>query len=139
MPKTRVVELYLDLTYEDKKVPYDVNKLNPKKDPVQFEPVCVFKRRTKRSFWSWLPFERKKNSLILYVHGAFKALRFDKITDKLQPLWTKEESERFADSQIKKSLEEHKPMTWTQFFIILGVNVVTLIVMLGIAQRLRLF
>jgi len=140
MPKTRVIELHLDNTYEDKKISYDVNKLKPKKGKeVLFEPICVFKERKKRGFFSWLPFRKGGKSLILYVTGAYHALRFGKVTDKLQPTWTKEESQRFADSQIKKSLEQHKPMTWTQFFIILGVNVVTLVVMLGIAQRLRLF
>ena len=137
MAKTRVIELHLDNTFEDKKVRYEVNQLKPsKKEKVMFEPICVFKERKKISLFSWL---RPRKSLILYVNGAHKALRFDKVTDKLQPLWTKKEAGTFVKKQVAKSLEEAKPMTWTQFFILLGVNVVTLLVLFAMAQRFGVF
>ena len=140
MPKTRVIEIFLDNTFEDKKISYDGNKLKPrKKETVEFEPICVLKKRTKRSFFSWLPFERRKNSLILFVNKAHKALRFGAITEELQALWSKKEAREFVKKEIAKAHMEQKPMTWTQFFIILGVNVATLFMMLVIAQRLRLF
>jgi len=133
MAKTRVIELYLDNTFDDKKVKFEVNKLKPtKKKEVQFEPICVFKERKKGRF-------RRRKSLILFVNGAYQALRFEKVTDKLQPLWTKKESEEFVKKQVAKSLEEAKPMTWTQFFILLGVNVGILVFIFAIAQRLGIF
>jgi len=140
MPKTRVIELYLDLTYEDKKIPYDVNQLKPRKDEkVQFEPVCVFRERKKWGLFSWLPFRRGGKSLIFFVNGAKNALRFGKVTSELQALWTKKEAKEFVHKEVAKAHEEQKPMTWTQFIILLAVNAGMLLLLVGIAQRLRLF
>lgn len=137
MAKTRVIELFLDNTFEDKKVPFEVNKLKPtKKKEVKFEPICVFKQRKKRGRFSWF---RKEKSLILYVNGAYQALRFGKVTSTLQPLWTKEEAERFVKKQVAKSLEEYKPMTWSQFIIILVPVALSLFILLKIALHLRAF
>lgn len=137
MPKTRVIELYLDNTYEDKKIGYDVNKLKPrKKEKVNFEPICVFRERKKGGFFSRF---RRGKSLILFVNGAKNALRFSKITDKLQPLWTKAEAKEFVKKEMAKAHMEAKPMTWRQFFLILGINIITLVVVFVLANRMGAF
>lgn len=137
MPKTRVIELFLDNTYEDKKIKYDGNKLKPRKDDdINFEPICVFQERKKKGLFSWL---RGRKSLILYVNGTLKALRFSKVTDELQALWSKNESKEFVHKEVAKAHEEQKPMTWIQFFVLLAVNVGTLLFITVLAQRMGMF
>lgn len=78
-----------------------------------FEPASVFsERRKKGSLY-------RARKLVFLVDGAFKALTFKKGDTGLNPFWTMEESEDFADKTIAQKLAEYKPMKWSQFIILL--------------------
>lgn len=127
--KTRVLKLYLDKTFEECKKPYEVGKIKDDKNEIFFSPECVFIERKRQN-----PLKAKRK-IILYVEGTRKALRFketpdpedlmkkQKVLEDPNPFWTMRESAEFVDKQISSSLEEHKPLTWTQF-LILAVPVV---------------
>lgn len=133
MPKQRVIELYLNNTFEEKKISYDVNKLKPrKKDEVEFEPICVFHERKKR-------FLRKPRKLVLYVNGAKKALRFAKVTDEMQTLWTKEEATEHVHKEMSKAHEARHPMTMWEFGVIIAILMVIILVNIKIALFFGVF
>jgi hypothetical protein len=128
------IRLNLDRTFEFVKGKRDGGKFEDKdKNKVRFSPDSVFYERKPR-------FLRGRRKVILYVEGLPKALKF-KETDVKEgkktslenpnPHWTMKESQEFVDRQIAESLEDQKPLTWLQFFILAVPVVVTLIVVIA--------
>ena len=139
--KQRVLKLGLDRTFEEIKLNREAGQIKDGEGTVMFEPAAVFDERNKRRF-------RKKRKLVIYVEGTTEALKFKPITDAegkpeldaqgnpklgmddFNPFWTVRQSKEFVARQVADTLEQHKPMTWTQFIlffallaIILGVVV----------------
>lgn len=136
MPKQKVIEIYLDRTFEEKKVEFDRNKLKPrKKDEVFFEPASVFTER-KHGFLSKLKGSR---NLVFYVNGALNALKFAEKTDAMEPFWTKKEAKEFVDKETAKSLTKFKPLTIWEFIIILAILIIILIVSIKCALSIGAF
>ena len=92
---------------------------------MEFEPLCVFsENKPRRAFW------RGAKSLVLYVDGQLRAVRFGAVTDELQTAWTKKESAEFVNKQIAKALQEVKPIKMWQFAVIMALLVFILILQL---------
>ena len=117
MGKQRAIEVYLDSTFVEKEFSTDNNVIRPEKnEEVRFTPSCVIHER--RS-WSRFKFYRHPRDLVFFVKGTVEAIKFSENLKEMNPFWTMKEATDFVHKQILKSLSEHKPMTWTQFILIL--------------------
>lgn len=139
--KQRVLVLNLDRTFEEKTLPREGGQIEDKQGAkVNFSPDCVFDEKDKKRL-------RKKRKLVLFVEGTTQALKFKETKDptdpenpKLQlddlnPFWTVRQAKEFVDKQITESLEQHKPMTWLQYIIMLAVMVIILgVVVMGFSN-----
>ena len=135
MGKTRAIRIKLNRKFEEKKFKTDVNVVTyDKNKKVEFEPMCVFSEEKSRwRFW------RSARELIFFVEGQVNALRFDKVTDKISASWTQKDVKELVKKEMAKALMEHKPMTWTQFIIILIPVLATLGLVFLIAKRIGAF
>ena len=134
MGKQRAIKLNLDRTFEEKSFKRDRNIIKDGKNTINFEPMCVFSEKKSRwRFW------RGARHIIVFVDGAVKALRFGKVTEEMKPFWTQEEEKKLIKREMKKSLAEHKPMSWMQFIILLIPIFAIFIVVLKIAFQFGVF
>jgi hypothetical protein len=134
MGKQRAIKLNLNRTFEETTFKCDRNILKVDKSTVGFTPVCVFSEKKPRfRFW------RGARNLVFFVDGALHALKFSKVTDEMEPFWTKKDEEKLIEREMKKNLTQQKPMTWSQFIILLIPVLVILGISLKIALDLRVF
>jgi len=132
MGKQRAIKLFINKTFREKKFGCNRNIIKDGKNECEFEPACCFDEVgiPRWKFW------KRPRSLILFVDGAVKALRFSKTTEEMRPFWTQKEEEELIKRQMKKSLAKHKPMTWMQFIVLLIPVGIILILLLKIATYL---
>ena len=97
------------------------------------DPSFLDWRKHRWRFW------RSAREIILFVDGQPDALRFDKVTDKISASWTQKDVKELVKKEMAKALMEHKPMTWTQFIIILIPVLATLGLVFLIAKRIGAF
>lgn len=120
--KQRAIKLLLNRRYEEKKFSTDRNILKDGDNQTAFEPACVFYEKKPRwKFW------RGSKDIVLFVEGAVNALRFGKTTKNMNPFWTQKEEKTLVRREMKKGLASHKPLTWTQFIILMIPIVVILL------------
>ena len=139
MGKQRAIKLNLNRTFEEKSFNCDRNIVKDGGNTVVFEPACVFNEK-KTKFLRFIPrFWRGSRNLILFVDRAVNALRFSKVTKEMNPFWTQKEEKKLIKKEMKKSLAEHKPMSWAQFIILMIPIMACLILLLKISMQFGIF
>ena len=133
--KQRCIRLNLDGTFDEIMLPRDKGIIRDGEDRINMQPACVFSERKKRGFF------RTRRRIVLFVQGTANALKFKNVEitksdgskeptqtiEDLNPFWTMGEAAQFVEKKIAESLDEHKPMTWIQFIILLVPLAITCI------------
>lgn len=129
--KQRVIKLNLDNTFEEKVLTRQGGKIDDGGGTVIFTPRNVFIEKKKRGFF------KKQRRLVIYAEGTRNALKFKEVEklpdgksklemDDLNPFWTQGEAAEFVHKETADSLKSHKPLTWSQFIIILIPTIICL-------------
>jgi len=139
MGKQRAIKLNLNRTFEEKGFDCDRNIVKDGKNTVAFEPMNVFSEKKTKVLGIIPRFWKSARNLILFVDGAVNALKFAEVTEEMKPFWTQDEEKKLVKREMKKSLAEHKPITWTQFVILLLPLFAIFIVVLKIAFHFGVF
>lgn len=138
--KQRVIRIFLDRTFEEKNYETDQNLVKYDGKETRFEPACVItERKSGGSRWKFWRKLKSARNLIFFVDGLTEAIRFAKTTKNMQPFWTQKEAHEFANKMTRKALTEYKPMKWSQFIILLIVNLIVLGVVVLIGKRFGAF
>jgi len=134
MAKIRGIILRLNRRFKEANFKTDQNNIHYEGKKTKFEPYCVFSEEKPRyKFW------RGARQIVLFVDGCAKALRFKEATEDLVAFMTQKEARNFVDCEIKQSLEQYKPMKWSQVILLAIPIFVTMFVVIMTALHFGVF